>query len=164
MPDRKHLPFRQKTELFLLFGTNKVVAQDREKYIMFPGGGVEPNESIIKAGRREAREEAGAVLDGGLKHVVTVDFVWHPEWASNPKRKERYAKYQGERVHIMIGKCKSLGKQDDIEDAWKGARTMSISKCLKMLDEYGKRDHANTYAYRIAQHMALRNLQLGCRL
>lgn len=154
---RADLPFREKTELFLLYGDGGVVAQDRGSYVMMPGGGLEAGEAPAVAGRREALEEAGAVVDGSLTHLVTVDFVWFPAWASNSKRKERYAKYRGERVHVMVGVCKELAPLNAKEsDSWKGRRSMSISKCAKLVEAYGARDHKNTYAYRIAQLCALK--------
>lgn len=158
---RSDLPFREKTELFLLYGEGSVVAQDRNKYVMFPGGGLEAGEAPAVAGKREAVEEAGAVVDGSLTHLVTVDFVWFPAWASNSKRKERYAKYQGERIHIMVGACKELAPtRTKEEDSWKGRRSMSISKCIKLIETYGEEDHKNTYAYRIAQLSALKVLDM----
>lgn len=156
---RESLPFREKTELFLLHGKNQVVAQDRGNYVMMPGGGLEKGEKAGVAGKREAFEEVGATVAGPLVHLVTVDFVWFPAWASNPKRKERYAKYQGERVHIMAGVCSKLDKSTDAEDSWKGKKTMSIDKCLKMIEKYGEKDHVSTYAYRIAQMMALKYIK-----
>lgn len=158
---RADLPFREKTELFLLYGDGSVVAQDHGRYVMMPGGGLEAGEAPAVAGKREAVEEAGAVVDGSLTHLVTVDFVWFPAWASNSKRKERYAKYQGERIHIMVGTCKELAPLNTKEeDSWKGRRSMSISKCAKLIETYGEEDHKNTYAYRIAQLSALKVLDM----
>jgi len=158
---RKKLPFREKCEVFLLHGNNQVVAQDRGHYIMFPGGGVDRGENPKTTARRETLEETGAIIDGPLKYMVTVDFVWHPQWADNPKRKERYSKYQGERVHIFIGKTKSLGDPTSGEgDEWKGRKTISIQKCIELSHNYGSSDHPNTYAYRIAQLSALQSIKL----
>ena len=157
---RSQLPFREKTEVFLLYGKGQVVAQDRDRFVMFAGGGLDAGENAGVAGKREAAEETGAVIaPGPLKHLVTVDFVWFPAWANNPKRKERYAKFQGERVHIMAGKCTAIKKPaggDD--DTWAGKKTMPIKKCLELVKRYGAKDDPSTYAYRIAQQMALQYL------
>lgn len=160
---RRSLPFREKCEVFLLHGKNQVVAQDRTHYIMFPGGGIDHTENPKTTARRETLEETGVSIEGSLKYMVTVDFVWHPEWADNPKRKERYAKFQGERVHIFIGKTKSIGTPTSTEgDGWTGKKTMPIDKCIELSELYGKTDHPNTYAYRIAQLSALQAIKLLC--
>ena len=83
---RALLPFREKCEVFLLHGRNQVATQDHVHYLMFPSGGVDPGEDKLRAAKRETLEETGAVVKGPLVHLVTVDFVWHPEWANNPKR------------------------------------------------------------------------------
>lgn len=157
---RASLPFREKTELFLLMGRRGVLAQDRGRYVMFPGGGLEAGESPSRAGVREALEETGAAVSGTPRHLATVDFVWFPQWANNPKRVERYRKYRGERVHILAGVCSGLSRPSDIEDAWSGARSMPIARCLSLTEKYGSDDHPNTYAYRIAQRMALQHLRV----
>ena len=98
---------------------------------------------------------------GDLTRLGTVDFVWFPAWANNSKRKERYVKYQGERVHIFVGRCMSIGKSTGNEgDSWIGKKTMSRKKCLTLCEKFGKENHKNTYAYRVAQMMAIRSLSL----
>ncbi len=157
---RRALPFREKVELFLSYGSGRVIAQDRGSYVMFPGGGVDPGESQALAGAREAMEEVGASASR-LRYLVTVDFVWFPAWANTPKRKERYARFQGERVHVYVGRCARLRKATGTEgDCWKGRRTMSVAECARLVEDYGRRDHASTYAYRVAQLSALRCIQM----
>lgn len=157
---RAELPFREKTELFLLHGTGQVVAQDRGSYVMFPGGGVDPGESHAATGKREAMEETGAVATD-LRYLVTVDFVWFPAWANTPKRRQRYARFQGERVHVYVGRCAKLQKPTSVEgDSWKGRRTMSVAECVRLVEAYGEKDHLRTYAYRIAQLSALRAINM----
>ena len=158
---RRSLPFREKCEVFLLHGKGQVVAQDRGHYIMFPGGGVDHGENVKATAKRETLEETGVSVDGPLKYTVTVDFVWHPEWANNHKRRERYAKFQGERVHIFIGRTKLIGEPTSDEgDGWTGRKTMSIQKCIELAIKYGESDHPNTYAYRIAQLSSLQALRI----
>jgi hypothetical protein len=160
---RQNLPWREKAECFLVTRTGQVVAQDRGSYVMFSGGGLDTGESLLKSARREIMEEVGATCSG-LKHLATVDWVWFPEWASNAKRKLRYAEYQGERVHIIVGFVDSFGRSTSAEgDAWAGKKTMSIKGCLDLVRRYGQRDHPNTYPYRIAQQMALQYLALLAR-
>ncbi len=77
------LPERHDSVVCLLFdGDRPVLVRHRERAWEFPGGHVEPGESIEATVRREAREEAGAelgevhvaghyVLAGGHTTVVT---------------------------------------------------------------------------------------------
>lgn len=166
---RAALPFREKTELYLLNGsTGRVLAQDRERYVFLPGGGVDAGETdVIAAAKRELSEEVGAVLDGPLTHVVTVDWVWFPEWADTPTRKERYRQFRGERVHVLVGRVKPLTAStrgtDADGDAWTGQRTLQLQACLDLMKRYAATDHPNTHAYRIAQQMAIEHLKLLAR-
>ena len=160
MGTRDLLPFREKTEVFLVTKSGQVVAQDHKKYIMFAGGGCDPGESILTTARREILEEVGAKVSG-LKHLTTVDWIWFPEWANNPKRKQRYSEFQGERVHNIVGYADSFGKSTSTEeDDWKGSKTMSIKRCIDLVRKYGKSDHPNTYAYRLAQILTLQYIAL----
>ena len=157
---RNTLPFREKTECFLVTRTGQVVAQDRGNYVMFSGGGIDPGENLLRSAQREIVEEIGATVSG-LRHLTTVDWVWFPEWASNAKQRQRYTEFQGERVHIIVGFVDSFGRSTSTEgDAWAGRKTMSIGHCLDLVRRYGSKDHPNTYPYRIAQEMALQYLAL----
>jgi 8-oxo-dGTP pyrophosphatase MutT (NUDIX family) len=164
---RASLPFREKTELFLLNGsTGRLIAQDKGRYVFFPGGGVDPGETgnIIASAKRELNEEVGATLVGPLTHLVTVDWVWFPEWADTPTRKERYKHFRGERVHVLVGRVEALRKGDKgtnaDNNAWVGERTLKLQDCLDLMSRYGASDHPNTYSYRIAQQMAVEHLRL----
>ncbi len=164
---RASLPFREKTELFLLNGsTGRLIAQDRGRYVFFPGGGVDPGETdnIIASAKRELAEEVGATLAGPLTHLATIDWVWFPEWADTPTRKERYRRYKGERVHVLVGRVEALRKNDKgtnaDNNAWVGERTLKLQDCLELIKRYGATDHPNTYPYRIAQQMAVEHLRL----
>ena len=128
---------------------------------MFARGGVDPDETLEATAKREALEETGAVIKGPLNFICTVDFVWFPEWANNSKRRQRYENFQGERVHIFVGKASKIGRATSNEgDHWIGRKTMSISRCLDLVTKYGASDHPNTYAYRIAQISAINSLKL----
>lgn len=155
---RKNLPFREKTELFLMTKEGNILAEDHGTYIMFPGWGIDENESnIISSAIRELEEETYMTVDGLLMPQSTVSWVWFPEWANNEKRKERYNQFQGERVHLFCGSVKEWEKPSLLsEDTWKNTGGIPPEECLKKLIEYAKKDHINTYAYRIAQQSAIR--------
>ena len=156
---RTKLPYRETSDCFLLY-KNKLVCKDMQKYFIFPGGGVDKGEIPSAAAKRECMEEVGARIKK-LYHVITVVWDWFPEWANNPKRKERYKKFRGEKIHIFIGRVEEFTEPTSTEgDAWKGKKLMSISTALKKMEEYAEKDHPNTYPYRIAQISALKMLAL----
>lgn len=156
MKPRSKLPFRETCDCFLLHN-GKVVALNKGSYMAFPGGGIEKGESIIQAAKREIKEETGAVLKPGLIHMCTVDWVWFPEWAKNDKQKARYKKYQGERIHILVGEVKSFGTPSSTEgDAWSGKMTQGISPVIASLEK--QKDHPNMDTYKAFQLCALKAL------
>ena len=157
--NRKKLPYRETTDTFLIY-KGQIVAQDHGHYVMFPGGGLDNSESSIQAAKRECMEEVGAKIRKPLKEIIKVDWDWHPAWANNPKRKKRYKQFRGERVYLIIGKVDSFGKATNVDnDAWSGKKTMSISKCIQLVQKYSEKDHPNTYPYRVGQLAVLNMLK-----
>ncbi len=73
----------------LISGAEGVVVMERlragERYVVLPGGGVEPGETIVESAQREAVEELGLVVEPS---VVVADLV-----VEEP---------EGERRHIVI--------------------------------------------------------------
>ena len=148
---RSKLPYRETTDTFLLY-KGQIVAQDRCNYVMFPGGGLDPGESAVQASKRECMEEVGAKIKGPLKDITSVDWTWFPAWANNPKRKKRYKQFRGERVYFIVGNVDKFVKPNNADnDAWTGKKLMSISKCIELVNKYAKKDHPNTYPYRVGQ-------------
>ena len=79
MPDaqRRNLPFRKNCEGYFLDQKGNVLAQEtKDGIIVFPGGGIEPDETPEQAMMREAEEETGLVLSGHLHKLGTLLFIW----------------------------------------------------------------------------------------
>lgn len=155
---RNTLPFREKTELFLINEYGNVLAEDHQTYIMFPGWGIDEEDKITSA-IRELQEETGYEIVWDLLPLCTVSWIWFPEWANNPKRLQRYQEYQGEKVYMYIGKTKKiahtlLGAAE--EDCWTYTDGMKPNECLDVFAQYAQKDHINTYVYRVAQYAAIR--------
>lgn len=116
-----------------------VVAQDTGKdYVEFPGGGVDENETPKEALKREAFEEAGVVLEGELKEVKIVRFVWSKSWAKTEKQKARYKKFQGEEMYFFVGKVRNLAEAsgDKHESGWSGNKLMKIQHAIDLINSY----------------------------
>jgi len=157
---RDNLPYRRVAECYLLYN-NKIVAQPHDRYIMFPGGGIDDGESVIEAANRELMEEVGAVLDAPLIQITSIDWDWMPEWADTPKRKDRYKQYRGERVYFLFGRVNKFVKPTSTEgDAWKGDILADINELIELHTKLGKKDHLNTKCYRSTQHAMLQMLNM----
>lgn len=162
MPGRSELPFVERVEVLLIHGKDSVVAQYSGDHVEFPAKPVSPGESLSKTGAHAAEVLAGARGAGTLENVITVDNVWHPNWANNSTKRKLYRSYQGERVHIMVGKCTGFTQTSaqTTDDAWTGSKTMGITRALALLHKESKQDHQNAYAYHIARTMALKMLRI----
>jgi len=161
--DRAKLPYRKNCEGYFLFKGNYVIANDTGKgYLEFPGGGVDEHEYPEKALIREAYEEAGVIIEGKLKKIGLVHFIWDKDWAKTEKQKQRYNQFKGEEMHFFTGKVKSLvePKGDSHEAGWKGERAMPIDKAIKLI-ESGKPFSKDIKEYREFQLKALKELKNG---
>lgn len=137
--DRSKLPFRKNCEGYFVLGDSIVCRDSHLGYIDFPGGGVEENEDIEGALRREIMEEAGAILDKKMTEIATLKTVWPMDWAKNEKQKKRFEKYQGDDMHFFIGKVKELVTPtgDPEENGWDiNERTIKIRDVIKMMERY----------------------------
>ena len=160
---RNQLPFREKTELFLINEFWNIIAEDHGTYLMFPWWWIDFGEPDRKQSAiRELYEETGYEIHGSLFPICTVSWVWFPEWANTEKRSKRYQQYQGERVHIFIWRVKSknsfsieLDKEQKYNDTWEYTGWINANECLKLFTKYALHDHPNTYAYRVAQYSAI---------
>lgn len=139
MNDRQNLPWRKNCEGYFLYDNGEIVAKDTRKgYIEFPGGGIDENETPAEAIIREAYEEAGVMLEGDIKEIGTLKFIWDKDWAKTEKQKERYKKFKGEEMHFFIGKVKELvapkGDSKNKEQGWQGKRTISIKEAIDIIN------------------------------
>lgn len=137
--DRSKLPYRKNCEGYLICKDGRIIVRDTGKgYLEFPGGGVDNNEAPADALTREAYEEAGVILDGKLKELKVLYFIWGEDWARTDKQKERYKQFKGEEMHFFIGKVKELisPKGDSVESGWKGNRTMTIQEAINKINSF----------------------------
>lgn len=153
---RKNLPYRKEVSVFLIKG-NQVMAQDNGKFIIFPGGGVDPGENLKTALRREVIEETGVIINNDLSFVSDVKSDFYPEWASvSEKRKKRYKKYKGGHIFIFIGTVKKNVKPTSTEgDGWKGKSWMPIKKVIKIISDRESTQHINDIPFRSTQKAIL---------
>ena len=154
---RSDLPYRETSDVFLIYN-GKLIAQNKGKYFVFPGGGIDKGESVETGAARELMEEVGVVLSGKLTNIATVDWEWFPAWAKTPKQKQRYKQFRGERSHLLIGEVKKIVSPTSEEgDAWSGVITYDISKVISIMHEQESNDHKNMYPYRVGQ-LAILNM------
>ena len=171
---RARLPYRETSDCFITYRGKLVARADinrltRVPHIRVPGGGIEAGESPLRGARRKCLAEVGAKLRR-LKLVITICWDWFPEWANTELRKERYAQFRGEMIHICIGTVDKFVKPTaaaaadaaDAADAaeWTGKRLMSVAAAVKLVESGFAVDHPNTDPYRIAQLTVLKMLQL----
>lgn len=166
MNSRTELPYREKTEMFLLIDwTNKVLAEDHWNYIMFPWGWIDEWETSIKdSAIRELVEETQLKLIWNLSVLWNVEWKWFVEWANNDKRRKRYNEFQWEKVYHLLWKVDWNRKITEWvkmeEDSWKNVEWIEIEKCIEELIKLANKDHPNTYPYRVAQLYWLRSLAI----
>ena len=156
---RQNLPYRETSDCFLTYN-GKLVARvqinqkNNNTFMSFPGGGIDKGESAIKGAKRECMEEVGAKLKS-LKHIITVDWDWFPEWADTPKRQDRYKQFRGEKVHLLVGEVKEFVKPTSNEgDDWAGKKLMTIPSVIKIIETNMKNSHENMYPFLIINYIA----------
>lgn len=158
--DRSKLPFRKNCEGYLLCKDGAIVVRDSGKgYLEFPGGGVDEGENPAQALEREAFEEAGVILDGPIKVVNVMQFLWGPRWAVTEKQKARYRLFKGEEMYFFVGRVKELvpPKGDVHEAGWTGQRTMPLLDAIEKIEGFRPFDEG-TKEYREFQISMLRKL------
>ncbi len=134
MNSRNHLPFRRNTEGYFLDKDNNILAQiSKECYLIFPGGGIEEQETPEQGIIRETFEETGAILEEPVESLGKLKIIWDKQWAKTEKQKKRYAQYQGDETYFFFGRIKEFREQEKQEDTWQGEKLMSLEKAIKIL-------------------------------
>lgn len=144
---RSHLPFRKNCEGYFLSNCGRALVRDTGKgYLVFPGGGVDEDEDIKVAVQRETFEETGARVDN-IKKVAVVRFIWDENWAKNDKQKKRYEEFQGEEMHLFVGKIQGFEEVDNPEeDYWQGEKLMEIDDAIELIkNEHPFRESMKEY-------------------
>ena len=132
--NRSTLPYRKNCEGYLI-SNNKILARDSDQgYLIFPGGGIDNNETPEEALQREALEETGAIVETNLIKLGVIRYDWSAQWAKTAKQKERYKEYRGEEMHFFVGKVKRLVAPSSREDGWLGERLMPIERAIALIN------------------------------
>ncbi len=140
--DREKLPFRKNCEGYFIDDKGKVLAKDSGKgFLIFPGGGIDENETPEEGMLREAFEETGVSISGKLKELGILNILWGPDWAKTEKQKKRYQKYKGDEMHFFLGKIKSIGQPSGDpenpgeDDSWGEDKLMPVQKAIDLIEK-----------------------------
>ncbi len=155
MKPRTHLPFRKNTEGYFLDKNKNILAQvSKEGYLIFPGGGIEEQETPEQGLIRETFEETRAIVEEPLEALGKLKIIWDNNWAKTDKQKRRYEHYQGDEMYFFFGRIKEFRQQDNHEDAWQGEKLMSLEKAIEILES-----SRNKSEYRKKQLQYLQEIQ-----
>jgi 8-oxo-dGTP pyrophosphatase MutT (NUDIX family) len=135
--NRTNLPYRKDCEGYFLYKNKYVVAKNTGKgFIVFPGGGIDENETAENALLRESMEEAGIVCKGEIREVNLLNFDWGPDWAKTEKQKSRYNQFRGEEMHFFIGEVDEFVEpKGDPSDAWSGKKYLPIKEVIDIIEK-----------------------------
>ncbi|HLC55923.1 MAG TPA: NUDIX hydrolase [Candidatus Nanoarchaeia archaeon] len=155
--ERKNLPFRINCEGYFLNNKGNIIAKESNGIVLFPGGGVDENEEIIKAMIRETKEETGVIIKDIMK-LGTIKIIWGPNWAKTEKQKSRYTAFQGDEMHFFIGNIERFEEPEiKKEDFWSGNKLMNVSDVIKKIEEKASFDE-DIREYREAQLKFLKRI------
>jgi len=164
--DRDKLPLRKNCEGYFVDDNGMILAKDSGYgHIIFPGGGIDDNESPREGLLREAFEETGVIIGGNLKEVGVLRIIWGKDWAKTEKQKRRYNKYRGDEMHFFFGKIKKLEQpkgdpeNPNDDDIWKGERLMSVKEVIKMIEKNKPfpKDNKEYYNFQLKFLKSLKN-------
>jgi 8-oxo-dGTP pyrophosphatase MutT (NUDIX family) len=106
---RKKLPWRQRSEVYIIKGKTLVVGKPKAWHgYIIPGGGIDKGETPIEAAQREALEEIGVNVKN-LKFISTLKIEYTKPVKQIKGKMGRYIEqlyknWQGAEFHTYIGK------------------------------------------------------------
>ena len=154
---RAHLPYRKTTDGFLIY-KGELLVKDFGHYLHFVGGGLDPGEDAIAAQIRETKEETGAILSN-VRLIADMQWVWPLSWANTLKRKERYARFQGEHIYFLTGLVEGFVEPTgNEEDKWGPITTLSWEKVIELAEKYYEIADHNTKVYKCYQMVIIKTL------
>ena len=128
------MPFRKNCEGYFFDKKKNILAKQINEILVFPGGGVDDNESPLRALIRETFEETGAIVRN-LKKLEELKFVWGKTWAKTEKQKKRYKKFYGEDMSFFVGEIDRFEEpKKKEEDFWEGEKLVPIKKAIELLE------------------------------
>lgn len=135
MKERNMLPFRINCEGYIIDGKGNILALDSGKgYIIFPGGGIDENETPEEGMAREIFEETGAIVTN-ISKLAVLKIIWGQKWAKTEKQKKRYELFQGDEMHFFKGFIKEFKNNSFQEDDyWKGKKLMPIKEVIEIIE------------------------------
>ena len=133
--ERTKLQFRKNCEgYFLNEKADKILAKETESgIILFPGGGIDENETVKQGMIRETFEETGAKVSQ-LTYLGNIKIIWGEDWAKTEKQKKRYLEFQGDDMHFFSGVVKEITTNESEEDSWNKNKFMELNKVIQKIE------------------------------
>jgi 8-oxo-dGTP pyrophosphatase MutT (NUDIX family) len=125
-------PFRINCEGYFLQDGKILVKDSGKGFLIFPGGGIDQNETVEQGMIREVFEETGAVVKN-LEKLGVVRTVWDKNWAKTEKQKLRYEQYQGDEMHFFKGDIIKFVDNSKEEDSWNKISFMTIEEAINFI-------------------------------
>ena len=142
MVKRENLAFRKNCEGYFIDDNGMILAQNSGKgYIIFPGGGINRNETPEEGLLRETFEETGVIIKRKLKKLGVIHIIWGENWAKTDKQKRRYKKYKGDEMHFFFCKINKLEKprgdpeNPNEDDVWMRERFIPIARVIEIIEK-----------------------------
>ncbi len=123
---------RPRAEVFI-FKRNRILCAPRKDHVVFPGGGIDPNESAKDAAIRETFEEAGRrLINCTVAHPPTVQ-KWSKEYIA--RKSEWKDGYEGGFTYWMTGSSADNPVSPGLrhEDYESGMDWRSVREVIEML-------------------------------
>ena len=120
---------RPRSEIFI-FKDMRVLADTTGSWVVFPGGGINPNETPIEGAKREALEEAARrVINLTPAHCPTVQL-----WSEEFRKANKWAKdYVGGYSYWFTGSTSDEPERKKHRDYQPGFAWHSVKECIDKL-------------------------------